>query len=380
MACYDRKYTDRETVLDFIKKEIAKITLHYQKDRDYLADQLVPNEFRNPYDVNYIENRKKQYHGPRGFDGALATGTDIIMEDELDLNKLKNNDDILNANKTNKTKSSKGKNSAFFTKNDLSSKYRKLDKRTRERIEEIKKKKENPNHLDEEFEDAQKQREQQLQEYADLNLTAKDFFSLNFRSRNILINALNVISLFHPRWKKLTMLMTEIALLLLSTSVFLTLDEKVTSHSIPRCIVFALISTLGADFVLYLLAFFFVFPSIKVRRLLYLVKEGGNLIILKEWDEMSKIQGYKALIGYIVCFIIWVISFYVTFGFTVVWKYQNGAFYLCLILGFVFDFLFLELIVEGIVALFFYKRREIAWMRYVGEFLNRLRDYICMSP
>ena len=380
LACYDRKYTDRETVLDFIKKEIAKITLHYQKDRDYLADQLVPNEFRNPYDVNYIENRKKQYHGPRGFDGALATGTDIIMEDELDLNKLKNNDDILNANKTNKTKSSKGKNSAFFTKNDLSSKYRKLDKRTRERIEEIKKKKENPNHLDEEFEDAQKQREQQLQEYADLNLTAKDFFSLNFRSRNILINALSVISLFHPRWKKLTMLMTEIALLLLSTSVFLTLDEKVTSHSIPRCIVFALISTLGADFVLYLLAFFFVFPSIKVRRLLYLVKEGGNLIILKEWDEMSKIQGYKALIGYIVCFIIWVISFYVTFGFTVVWKYQNGAFYLCLILGFVFDFLFLELIVEGIVALFFYKRREIAWMRYIGEFLNRLRDYRCMSP
>ena len=111
-----------------------------------------------------------------------------------------------------------------------------------------------------------------------------------------------------------------------------------------------------------------------------MVKESGNLVILKEWEKMSFSQGCKALIGYIICFIIWIISFYVTFGFTVVWKYQNGAFYICLILCFIFDFILFEVIIEGIVALFFYKRREIKWMRFVGEFLNRLRDYRCMSP
>ena len=128
------------------------------------------------------------------------------------------------------------------------------------------------------------------------------------------------------------------------------------------------------------MAFFFVFPSIKIRRLLYLVKNNGNLIILKEWEQMSYIQGYKALVGYFICFIEWVLSFYVTFGFTVVWKYQNVAFYVCLILSFFFDFLLFEIIVEGIIAFLFHKRREVKWMRFAGEFLNRLRDYRCMSP
>ena len=388
LACYDRKYTDRETVLDFIKKEIVKITLHYQKDSDELAEQMIPNHFKNKYDHNYFESRKKKYIGPRGFDGALATGADIINgEDDLlfNLNKRMNQNeedkkeqDILE--KANKTKSSKGKNSLFFNKDDLSSKYRKLDKKTKERIENINKKKPDPNHLDKEFEDAEKQKEERMQEYADLNLATTDFFNINLRSRNIIINSLGIISIFHPRWKKLTMLMTEIATILLTNSVFLTLNEKVTTTSIGRILLFAIISTCAADFILYLLAFFFVFPSIKIRRLLYLVKNNGNLIILKEWEQMSYIQGYKALVGYFICFIEWVLSFYVTFGFTVVWKYQNVAFYVCLILSFFFDFLLFEIIVEGIIAFLFHKRREVKWMRFAGEFLNRLRDYRCMSP
>ena len=384
LACYDRKYTDRETVLDFIKKEIVKISLHYQKDKDYLAEQMIPNAFRNPYDISYIEGRKKAYHGPRGFDGALATGADIINEEDdfMNLNKISTKFNLKDENlgeKASKTKNSKGKNSSFFTKNEFSVKF-KLDKKQKDRIEEIKRKKPNVNNLDEQFEDEKKQREKELQEYADLNLTVEDFFKINFNSRNIIINSFSIISIFHPRWKKLTMLMTEIALILLSNSVFLTLNEKVTHKSIQRILIFSIISTCAADFVLYLLAFFFVFPYKKIRRLLYLVKGDGHLIVLKEWEQMSYIQGYKALVGYIICFIIWIISFYVTFGFTVVWKYQNPAFYICLILSFLLDFLILELIMEGLNAIFFMERREVKWMRFVGEFMNRLRDYRCMSP
>ena len=255
-----------------------------------------------------------------------------------------------------------------------------MDRRQKERIEEINRKKASVNHLDEEFEDAEKQREKELQDYADLNLTTEDFFKINYKSRNIIINTLGTISIFHPRWKKLTMLMTEIALILLSNSVFLTLNGKVTHKSILRILVFSIISTCAADFVLYLVAFFFVFPSKKLRRFLHLVKGGGHLIILKEWEKASYIQGYKALIGYIICFILWVLSFYTTFGFTVVWKYQNIAFYICLALSFILDFVLFELIFEGIIAIFFNYRRENKFMRIAGEFLNRLRNYRCMSP
>ncbi len=95
---------------------------------------------------------------------------------------------------------------------------------------------------------------------------------------------------------------------------------------------------------------------------------------------MSLTQGYKAFFGYALCFIIWGISYYVTFGFTVVWKYQNSAFYLCLIICFILEFLLFELVVELLIALFFEKRRIYNWMRTIGEFLNRIRNYRCLSP
>ena len=400
LACYDRIYTDKEIVLDFIKEQIVKASLHYQKNKDKdKLDELIPNALRQPYDTNTIQARKKVYRGPRGFDGALATGLETINEEDnfFSLNKLsstkfKNKEDNIpeenlekmenEVNVDNKTKNSKTKtkNSSFFNKSIMSEKFQKLDKNQKRRIEEIRKKKPNANRLEEEFENAEKQREKEMQEYADLNLSTGDFFKINLKSRNIIINSLGIISIFHPRWKKLTMLMTEIALILLSNSVFLTLNEKVTHKSIQRIIIFSIISTCAADFVLYLLAFFFIFPPIKFRRLLHLVKNEGDLIILKTWNEMSIVQGFKALVGFIICFILWVLSFYVTFGFTVVWKYQNTAFYVCLILSFILDFLILEIIMEGLNAIFYENRREIKWMRIVGEFLNRLRNYRCMSP
>ena len=95
---------------------------------------------------------------------------------------------------------------------------------------------------------------------------------------------------------------------------------------------------------------------------------------------MSLTQGYKAFIGYILCIIIWGVTYYVTFGFTVVWKYQNSAFYLCLILCFSFEFLIFELITEAINAYCFSVRRNNNCLRILGEFLNKMRNYRCMSP
>ena len=243
-----------------------------------------------------------------------------------------------------------------------------------------KRKKKNVNELEEEFEDKNEQRENEIQDYVDLSLTTKEFFDINFFSRNIIINALFNISIFHPRWKKLTLVLTEIALITLSISIFLTSYEKVTHKNIFLILLFSLISSLATDILLYLLAFFFFFPPIKFRKLLHLVKEGGELIIIKEWDNISIKQGFKAFFGYLLCIIIWGVSYYVTFGYTVVWKYQNPAFYICLIICFVLEFFALEIIIELINALFFDLRRDYSWMRTLGELLNKIRNYRCLSP
>ena len=231
-----------------------------------------------------------------------------------------------------------------------------------------------------EFEDKTEQKEKETQEYVDLDLSTEEFFKINFFSRNILINALFNISIFHPRWKKLTLLLTELALLILFISIFLTADENVTTSSISLIILFSLISSMAANVMIYLLNIFFYFPPVKFRKLLYLVKAKEDLNILKAWNDMSYSQGYKAFIGYVICLIIWGVSYYVTFGFTVVWKYQNSAFYLCLIIGAVLEFLIFELVIELLNAFFFGNRRDTNWMRTLGQFINKSRNYRCLSP
>ena len=398
LACYDRKYTDMETVLDFIKEEIVRVNSHYRKDKEDLIKKTIPNNLGRGYDPSYFSGRKKVYNGPRGFDGAMTTGEEIINNElnmdmlnlfkkrdsqlsELNSEKQDFNDNEDNNNDLNKSKISKRFNNFFYNDSNIM-KPQRLDRKTRTRIQMTKEnlKRKNINELEEEFEDKTEQRIKEMQDYVDLNLTSSEFFNINFCSRNIFINALFNISIFHPRWKKLTLLFTEIALISLFISIFLTAYEKVTISEVGLILIFSLISSFATDITLYLLAFFFTFPPVKYRRLLHLVKENGNLIILKEWNEMSLTQGYKAFIGYILCIIIWGVTYYVTFGFTVVWKYQNSAFYLCLILCFSFEFLIFELITEAINAYCFSVRRNNNCLRILGEFLNKMRNYRCMSP
>ena len=302
-----------------------------------------------------------------------------LNNEKQDYNDKDNDKD--NINDLNRSKISKKRFNNFFN-NDNIIKPQRLDRKTRTRIQMTKEnlKPKKINELEEEFEDTIEQKAQEMQDYVDLNLTMAEFFNINFCSRNIVVNALFNISIFHPRWKKLTLLFTEITLISLFISIFLTAYEKVTISKVGLILVFSLISSFATDITLYLLAYFFYFPPVKLRRLLHLVKENGNLIILKEWNEMSYAQGYKAFFGYIICIIIWGITYYVTFGFTVVWKYQNSAFYLCLILCFAFEFLIFELITELINAFCFEKRRNHNCLRIFGEFLNRMRNYRCMSP
>ena len=399
LACYDRKYTDMETVLDFIKEEIIRVNFHYSKNKEDFIKREIPNGLGAHYDPSYFSGKKNVYKGPKGFDGALTSGNEIINNDlNLDmLNLFKENNGDLNAlktieedkeesfNMTNKTKSSKSKYNNFFNKTNNTNhieKAQRLDRKTRTRIEMIKEKTKNKNinEIEEEFEDKKEQKEKEMQDYVDMNLTWNEFFKINFFSRNIFINAFFNISIFHPRWKKLTLFLTEICLISLYISIFLTSYEDVTYDNPGLIIVFSLISIIATDINLYLLSFFFYFPPIKFRRLLHLVRNNGDLIILKEWKDMSFTQGYKAFFGYVLCLIIWGVSYYVTFGFTVVWKYQNSAFYLCLIICALCEFLLFEILIEIIIARLYDKRRIYDWMRIFGEFLNKIRNYRCLSP
>ena len=67
-----------------------------------------------------------------------------------------------------------------------------------------------------------------------------------------------------------------------------------------------------------------VLPKPK-RTLFKLVTGNKQLDIKKAWDENEKRMKKFEIIGMVLSILIWIFCFYISFGFTVVWRYQNLA-------------------------------------------------------
>ena len=214
-------------------------------------------------------------------------------------------------------------------------------------------------------------------------MTSGQFFSANYKLRTTLINSLCNVSLFQPRWKKLTMFVTEIGLMILVISILLTIDEKAKLKNgliiIGYLFAYGLAASTFSNLVMYCIALSFHFPKDTANRLYKLVLFNGQLIVLKEWEEISFAQGIKAIPGIIFCVIFWLISLYVGLGFTAVWNDQNFEFLISFAFAFVLNFFIMELIVEGIIAIFYIGRKKYNCTKKFGYFLNRLRNYRCLS-
>jgi hypothetical protein len=234
--------------------------------------------------------------------------------------------------------------------------------------------------MPEEFENEEEAGKQQIQKFADIGLTFWEFLSLNIKSRSMLINSFCIVSIFNPRWKKLSLLMTEMSVLIIFVSVFLTSDENAVHKSLVKMIQYSVYAMLATDGTIYLAAFFFKFPIKKQRRLFELVTSGGQIVMLKEWGIVEKKLKKLAIIGMIIFGIIWLFSYYISFGFTIVWKFQRWAFVECLAFSFIFNFIICEFLIEFFIAILYLQRKQNCFCRGIAEGLNKLRNYRCLSP
>jgi hypothetical protein len=239
------------------------------------------------------------------------------------------------------------------------------------------------NYLPRDFEKSKEEKERRIANYANLKLTSGQFFSANYKLRSILNNAICNVSLFHPRWKKLTMLVTEIGLMSLVISILLTLDESARLSNLIKIgylFGYALAASTFSNLCMYFIALFFQFPQDLARRLYKLVLFNGQLIVLREWDEIAHKQGLRAIPGIIFCVIFWIISLYIVLGFTAVWHDQKFEFLVSFGFAFVLNFFVMEIIVEGIIAIFYIGRKKYNCIKRFGAELNRLRNFRCLSP
>ena len=233
-----------------------------------------------------------------------------------------------------------------------------------------------------EFENEDEVRHQQLEEFASIDLTFFEFLLINIISRSILINSYAVVSVFSPRWKKQSILLTELCVMIILISVFLTNDETIrTKSELSQILVLSVICMVITDFFMYIFNFFFFsFPSKSHRKLYNLVIHDHQLEIIKEWDNTEKRMQKFEIIGMILSVAIWIFAFYISFGFTVVWIYQRKAFLLSFAFSFLFNFIGAELLIEILIAFLYLGREHSSFFRFLAEGLNRIRNIRCLSP
>jgi len=163
-------------------------------------------------------------------------------------------------------------------------------------------------------------------------------------------------------------------------SIILTAKEKILGSTFGKCLALSILTSILSNIFIYLIAFFFMTSIYQRRRLYQLVMKGGQLVVIKGFNNLRSQNNCSSLIGLIICIIIWGVCIYITFTFVAVWKIQKSAFIITTILSEIIDLVFGELGVELFIGIFYHFRRKSNCLRDFGEWLNRLRCYRTLWP
>ena len=402
LGCYDSIYFVQETLLESLKKEIVKVFLPYRnrKEKEKEALKIIPLDL----DPNLITEKKfgdkvkenNRYGKENNNDDEEKVDDDAPKEKVGFSLNINNRTTVSSSDRLIQSRNVKNKSKEFLTRKKNPDQVQKDNAMTtgnrpdlnldlemqnfyRTNIGQKELAELNPNRLPEVFENREIEYKRRLNGYANLSLTFCQFFGKNFLQRNLLINPFINISMFAPRWKKLIAFTTEIAIEMLLLAVFLTNDETALDSDIVSLLKYSLFTALITDTFMHFFTIFFQVSNRQKRRLLKLVLMKGQLIVLKEYEDMQCVNTFITFIGLLISMAIWAFSFYMSFTFYSVWKVQNKAFIYSFIFTIVIDFFVLEFIYELFLALIYMKRKSSGLFRRIGEFLDRIRNHRCMA-
>ena len=396
LGCYDNIYFVKETLLESLKTEIVKAFLPYKskKEREAEASKIIPISL----DPHLIDEKK---FGDKTKENKRYDNTDETKNDDIISYGKKKDGEIFTTN----IKNSLGSGERLTESNYKNNKSKEFMSRRKEIGDNIMTtgnktdmnlaletkdfytstvgKKEtsnvNVNRLPDAFEDSDIEYSRSLYAYANLSLTFLEFLGKNILSRNILINPFFNINMFCPRWKKLIVFTTNILSELLILCVFLTNDEKALDSDKVILLKYSIFTVLIVDAFMHFMTIFFQFSGRQKRRLLRLVLLEGQLIVMKEYEDMQCANTIITVFGALICYGIWIFTFYMSFAFYAVWKVQNKALIYSFFMTIGIDIVILDCFYELVLAIIYMQRKSSAFFRVIGEFLNRVRNHRCMA-
>ena len=407
--CNDKDYYDKIEELDFLKREIVKVHFPY-KQNDKSINEIIPNfkpeekninEIKHMFDNVNFETESDKIHD------EIATGNILteIPKNPPYKNKKNKKKKIESVSSENEEEEIENEEEENQSGSDVYAKKKRKSIMSKEKIYSNKTKKlnfflnndkskpnyislkqfhnietETNNNLPDDLTNEKQEKLKALEAYTNLKLSAKEFVKWNISSRHTLFGPLLNRSLFNPRWKKFTLLLTQILINMMLIAIFLTIKENIRGKNFGKCLFLSILISIISNLFIYLIAFFFITSVYQRRRLYQLVMKGGQLIIIKAYNKLRSENKCSSIIGFIICIIIWIICSYITFTFVAVWKIQKNAWIVTFILSLFIDLLFGELGVEIFIGILFYFRKKANWIRDYGEWLHRLRCYRTLWP
>ena len=222
---------------------------------------------------------------------------------------------------------------------------------------------------------------QNRDKYGLLAFSPCEFLCWNIKERHKVFNIFNQITVFHPRWKKITLLYTEITLIMLFNTIQLTMDEDIiVNDNTIGTVRVIIVSIYASALVMYPLSLFFVTPNESKDKLFKLTAQGKDLQILKEYKELNRRVKCVSVVGMILHVCIWIISFYMSFGFVTVWTKQRMTWCACTIIGFVLMHTICEILMEMMIMFTYACRKKGRCFLCFGYHLNELRNSRVLWP
>ena len=384
---YDSNYFEQIKELNFLKIEIIKIHNPYNQINAGLNDENIIKYFsqlkKNDEKVKDIK------HMFDDFDFSISYNKEIKNEDEKSSKSKQTNLSkhvkFKNENNSFDGSSSMRMNKKVQNKNDIVIYKKKNNYFNNEDIENheyisIKKFHDINNKLGKIPNEKDFNYQKSLELYTNLNISKNDFIFWNIKRRHIFLSSFINLSLFNKRWKKLFILLTQININMILISILLTYDRNILSKNFLKCLLCSLFTSIISNLLIYPINIMF-YTSLKDRTELFKsVINGSQLYILKLFNSIQKKNFIYTCFGIILCFPLWIISFYISFGFLKIWIEQKNTWIIIFIISELLDLCVFELIIELIIGYLYSKRRDNEKLKIFGEKLNRLRNYRTLFP
>lgn len=201
-----------------------------------------------------------------------------------------------------------------------------------------------------------------LNRFRQLNISFFKFFKTNMFNRHIFINSITVLSAFHGRLKRCSLMIAQFSLYALLLSIILTIDQTIV---ISNLITYNLGNLVGYCFgivfitniVVYFFAYILYIPYTLQRKLYNTLISGMRMRILRTWNnEFNFCNILKSTTIIILIITIICISFYISVIFNAVWINMSLPWLIGFIICSILDLLILEVLIEVLIAIMYNNR------------------------